>query len=293
MPERRFRRLVDPPDPDASTALFAPGRTAMFRSPLAAAFAVSASILFGTAPAPTQAAEPSITVFAAASMKNALDDANKAFAKATGIKVVASYAATSALVKQIEAGAPADVFISADPKWMDYAIAHQLMQPATRVNLLGNTLVLVAPKASKLDKVAIANGFDIARLAGDGRIAVANVTAVPAGRYAKAALVSLGAWAAAEPKLAQAQNVRAALAYVARGETAVGIVYATDAKVERQVKVVGVFPESSHPPITYPVAATATTHKAQVARYLRFLRTPTAKSVFESYGFSFLMRPVS
>jgi molybdate transport system substrate-binding protein len=265
----------------------------MFKSLPAATLAVFAAIFFGAAPAPAQAADASITVFAAASMKNALDDANKAFTKATGIKVVASYAATSALVKQIEAGAPADVFVSADLKWMDYVVAHKLVQPETRVNLLGNKLVLIAPKASKLDHVAIAHGFDIAKLAGDGRIAVANVTAVPAGRYAKAALQSLGVWAAAARKLAQAQNVRAALAYVARGETAIGIVYATDAKVEPDVKVVGIFPENSHPPITYPVAATAATHNSKVARYLRFLRTPTAKSVFESYGFSFLIRPVS
>ena len=265
----------------------------MFKSLLAATLAVSAAMFSGAAPVPAQPGDASITVFAAASMKNALDEANKAFTKATGIKVVASYAATSALVKQIEAGAPADVFVSADLKWMDYAIAHKLMKPETRVNLLGNKLVLIAPKNSKLDHVAIARGFDIAKLAGDGRIAVANVTAVPAGRYAKAALHSLGAWPATAPKLAQAQNVRAALAYVARGETAIGIVYATDAKVEPQVKVVGIFPESSHPPITYPVAATVTTRKKGVARYLKFLRTPTAKSVFEAYGFSFLIRPVS
>jgi molybdate transport system substrate-binding protein len=258
---------------------------------LIVAFAVAAAANAALPPL-ALAQDKTITVFAAASMKNALDQFDAAFAKATGIKVTASYAATSALVRQIENGAPADVFVSADLRWMDYAIEHRLVRPDTRVNLLGNRLVLIAPKDSKLDKVAIAKGFDIAKLAGDGRIAVADVKAVPAGRYAKAALESLGAWAAAEGKLAMAENVRAALAYVARGETQVGIVYETDAKIEPGVKIVGVFPEGSHPPITYPVAASANA-KPEAAQYLRRLQTQTAKDVFEQYGFSFLIRPVS
>ena len=239
------------------------------------------------------AAQQSITVFAAASLKNALDDSNAAFSKATGVKVVASYEASSALAKQIEAGAPADVFISADLRWMDYAAEHKLIKPDTRVNLLGNRLVLIAPADSKLDKVAIGNGFDIAKLAGDGRIAVADVKAVPAGLYAKAALESLGAWAAAEPKLAMAENVRATLAFVARGETPIGIVYETDAKIEPKVKIVGVFPDNSYPPVTYPVAETSASKNAAAARYLSFLRAPAAKAIFEKYGFSFLIKPVS
>jgi molybdate transport system substrate-binding protein len=254
--------------------------------------ALSLLIVLAAAPQPG-AAQDSLTVFAAASLRNALDDVDAAFNKATGVKPVASYAATSALAKQIEQGAPADVFVSADLKWMDYAIAHKLVKPETRVNLLGNRLVLIAPKASKLDHVAIGNGFDIAKLASDGRIAVADVKAVPAGLYAKEALTSLGAFAAAEPKLAQAENVRAALAYVARGETPLGIVYAADAKIEPKVKIVGVFPESSHPPITYPVAAIAASKNPQVTRYLQFLQTPVAKAIFEKYGFSFLIEPVS
>jgi molybdate transport system substrate-binding protein len=242
---------------------------------------------------PTAAAQDSLTVFAAASLKNALDDANAAFSKSTGIKVVASYAASSALVKQIEQGAPADVFISADLRWMDYAAEHRLIKPDSRANLLGNRLVLIAPKDSKLDHVAIGKGFDIAKLAGDGRIAVADVKAVPAGTYAKAALEQLGTWKAAEGKLAMAENVRATLAFVARGETAIGIVYETDAKIEPKVKIVGVFPDESYPPVTYPVAATAATSNAAVARYLNFLRSSAAKAIFEKYGFSFLIRPVS
>jgi len=238
-------------------------------------------------------AQEQITVFAAASLKNALDGANAAFTKATGVKVIVSYAASSALAKQIEQGAPADVFISADLQWMDYVGERKLIKPDTRVNLLGNRLVLVAPADSKIANMTIGQGFDIARLAGSGRIAVADVNAVPAGRYAKAALEKLGAWAAAKPKLAQAQNVRATLAFVARDETPVGIVYETDAKIEPKVKIIGAFPDGSHPPVTYPVAATATTTKQSASQYLLFLRSPAAKAIFEKYGFSFLVRPVS
>lgn len=243
------------------------------------------------APQPLAAQEQSLTVFAAASLRNALNEVNAAFTKATGVKVTASYAATSALAKQIEQGAPADIFASADLKWMDYAIAHKFAVPATRINLLGNRLVLIAPKTSKFDHIDIAKGFDIAKLAGDSRIAVADTRAVPAGRYAKAALTALGAWTAAEAKLAQAENVRAALAYVARGETPLGIVYETDAKIEPGVKIVSVFPESSHPPVTYPVAAVAASNNAQNAHYLHFLQTQDAKTIFEKYGFSFLVPP--
>jgi molybdate transport system substrate-binding protein len=262
-----------------------PRRTAMF----ARFFAILGLLLAVGQPV---AAQETITVFAAASMKNALDDTNAAFTKATGIKVTASYAASSALAKQIEAGAPADVFVSADLQWMDYVAQKNLIRPDTRVNLLGNKLVLIAPLDSKLDKVTIGQGFDIAKLAGDGRIAVADVKAVPAGLYAKAALEKLGVWAAAEPKLAMAENVRATLAFVARGETPVGIVYETDAKVEPKVKIVGVFPQDSYPPVIYPVAATSTA-KADATKYLTFLRGADAKAIFEKYGFSFLIKPVS
>ncbi len=237
-------------------------------------------------------AQETLTVFAAASMKNALDDTNAAFTKATGVKVVTSYAASNALAKQIESGAPADVFASADLQWMDYAAQKNLIKPDSRVNLLGNKLVLIAPLDSKLDKVTIGQGFDLAKLAGDGRIAVADVKAVPAGLYAKAALEKLGSWAAAEPKLAMAENVRATLSFVARGETPVGIVYATDAKVEPKVKIIGVFPDGSHPPVIYPVAATVSA-KADAGKYLAFLRGAEAKAIFEKYGFSFLIKPVS
>src|SRR3974390_1164777 len=252
---------------------------------------VVAILLFAFAP--PASAQEMVTIFAATSLKNALDDVDATFTKETGIKTTASYEASSALAKQIEAGAPADVFISADLRWMDYVGERKLIKPDTRFNLLGNKLVLIAPKESKLDHVDIGQGFDIAKLAGDGRIAVADVKAVPAGLYAKAALEKLGAWTAAEPKLAQAENVRATLAFVARGETPIGIVYETDAKIEPKVKIVGVFPDDPTPPVTYPVAATAPSSKPAVARYLDFLRAPIAKAIFERYGFSFLIKPVS
>jgi molybdate transport system substrate-binding protein len=241
---------------------------------------------------PAQAQDKTILVFAAASMKNAVDDIDAAFAKATNIKVKASLAASSALAKQIEQGAPADIFASADLAWMDYLDKKGLIRKDTRVNLLGNRLVLIAPKESKLGNVAIGPGFDLAMLAGNGRIAVADVRAVPAGKYAKAALQKLGAWAAAEPKLAMAENVRAALALVGRGEAPLGIVYETDAKIEKNVKIVGRFPEGSHPPITYPVALTKDA-KPEAARYLDYLRSRIAKTIFETYGFTFLIKPTS
>jgi len=253
---------------------------------------VTFAILGGSSSASASAQEKSITVFAAASMKNALDDVNAAFTEKSGTKVIASYAASSVLAKQIEQGAPADIFLSADLQWMDYVAERKLIKPDTRVNLLGNKLVLIAAADSRLDKIEIKDGFDLARLAGDGRIAVADVRAVPAGLYAKAALEKLGAWKAAEPKLAMAENVRATLAFVARGETPVGIVYETDAKVGPKVKIVGRFPDGSHPPIVYPAAETATA-KAAAARYLAFLRSRDAKAIFEKYGFSILTKPVS
>jgi len=252
---------------------------------LVAAFAAVLAIALTGHSAAAQ--QNSITVFAAASMKNALDEVDATFSKKSGVKVVASYDASSALIKQIEAGAPADVFLSADLNWMDYAAQKNLIKNDTRVNLLGNTLVLIAPKDSKIGNVTIGPGFDLAKLAGDGRITTGDVKAVPVGIYAKAALQKLGVWASVEPKMAMAANVRAALILVARGEAPLGIVYATDAAVEPGVKVIGVFPDDSHPPIIYPVAAT-TDAKHDTAAYLAFVRSPAARTIFERYGFALL-----
>jgi len=232
----------------------------------------------------------SLTVFAAASLRNALDAIDAAFTAETGIKVIASYAATSALMKHIENGAPAEVFFSADSDWMDYGAQKKLIKTQTRVDLLSNQLVLVAPRQSTIGEVTIAPGFDLARLAGAGRIVTGDVRAVPVGKYAKAALEKLGAWETAQTKFAMTENVRAALTLVARGEAALGIVYATDAKVEPNVKIIGVFPPDSHPPIVYPVALTQAAG-AEGAQYLFFLRSRAAKAIFESYGFTFLPAP--
>ena len=248
--------------------------------------------LIGGLTASALAQQNTLTVFAAASMKNALDEVNAAYMAKTGVKIVASYAASSALAKQIEQGAPADVFVSADTDWMDYLTQRKAIDVSSRVNLLGNSIVLIAPKDSKVGNVTIGQGFDLAKLAGDGRIATGDVKAVPVGKYAKAALEKLGSWSAAEPKFAMAESVRAALTLVARGEANLGIVYATDAKIESGVKVIGSFPADSHPAIIYPVAAT-TTAKAGVNDYLTFLRSSAAKTVLETYGFTFLIKPVS
>src|SRR5262249_53041704 len=244
-PERRFRvgRFLTNlwPDllPERGAASRAPdvSRSARMLDRIRMCLAaVALGMGLASPPTPALAQDKTITIFAAASMKNALDDVDAAFTKSTGIKVAASYAASSALIKQIENGAPADVFVSADLDWMDYGAQHKLIKDDTRINLLGNRLVLIAPKESKLHHVTIAPGFDLAKLAGDGRIVTGDVRAVPVGKYAKAALEKLGAWAAAEPKFAMTENVRAALTLVARGEAALGIVYETDAKVEPNVK---------------------------------------------------------
>ena len=247
-------------------------------------------VLLGTAHSSAQ--DRTLTVFAAASVKNALDDIDAAYTAKTGVKVTVSYAASSTLARQIEQGAPADIFISADTDWMDYAIGKRTISEPTRVNLLSNSLVLIAPKDSGIDNISIAAGFDLAKLAGDSKIATGDVKSVPAGKYAKAALEKLGAWQAAEPKFAMAESVRAALTLVARGEAGLGIVYSTDARVEPGVKVVGTFPAGSHPSIIYPVAATMTA-KPGTSDYLAFLRSTAAKTILERYGFTFLVSPTT
>ena len=264
----------------------------MLRRTLNAAALTLLAGLIGLSPQSATAQDKTLTVFAAASMKNALDDINSAFSKQTGVKVVASYAASSALMKQIESGAPADIFASADLDWMNYGSQKKGIKDDTRINLLGNKLVLIAPQDSKLGTVTFGQGFDLAKLVGDGRIATGDVKSVPVGKYAKAALEKLGAWNAAESKFAMAESVRAALTLVSRGEAPLGIVYETDAKADPGVKIIGAFPADSHEPITYPVAATIIA-KPEAAEYLAFLRGPVSKNIFEKYGFTFLIKPVS
>jgi molybdate transport system substrate-binding protein len=224
-----------------------------------------------------------ITVFAAASLKDALDENVKAYQAKGADKVVVSYAASSALAKQIEAGAPADVFISADLDWMDYLEQRRLIKADTRRNLLRNRLALVAPADSKIS-VSIAPGFPLARILGDGRLAMANPDAVPAGKYGKASLEALGVWRDVQSRVASTENVRAALVLVSRGEAPLGIVYRTDAAVDPKVRVVGLFPENTHPPIIYPIALT-TAAKGGASGFLAWLNRPEARAIFEKYGF--------
>jgi molybdate transport system substrate-binding protein len=230
-----------------------------------------------------------VTVFAAASLTDAMAEIEARFEAATGHDLVVSLAGSSALARQIQQGAPADVFVSASPDWMDALEADGLVEPGTRVDLLGNALVLIAadPGAAPVE---IAPGLDLAGLLGDGRLAMALVDAVPAGIYGRAALESLGLWEAVAPRVAQADNVRAALTFVASGEAPFGIVYATDAAAEAAVTVVGTFPEGSHPPIVYPAADLATRDTAAEAEFLAWLRGPEARAAFERQGFAVLAR---
>lgn len=232
-------------------------------------------------------AQEKVTVFAAASLKNALDAANTEWRKESARETTVSYAASSALAKQIEAGAPADIFISADLAWMDYLAEKGLINEGTRGNLLGNRLVLVAPR-DKVQTVDIKPGFDLAALVGDGKLAMGEVKSVPAGKYGKAALEKLGVWSSVDGKVAGAESVRAALALVSRGEASYGIVYQTDAVADPGVAVVGTFPEDSHPPIIYPIAVMAQSKNPDAQAYLEFLKSTTAARLFEAQGFIIL-----
>ncbi len=249
--------------------------------------ALCAAILALAGPALAQSGNP--LVFAAASLKNALDVINQRYEAETGRKVTISYAASSTLAKQIESGAPADLFISADQPWMDYVQQRNLIDPRTRHDLLGNTLVLIAPKDSPLDpaQVTIAPGFPLAKWVGDGRLAMGEPNSVPAGVYGKAALSKLGVWDQVAGRVAAAESVRAALVLVARGEAPLGIVYKTDAAVEPGVKIVGTFPSDTHEPIVYPVALTKSA-RPEAASFAEHLRGATARKIFEEHGFAVL-----
>ena len=238
-------------------------------------------------PAPARSAERApLTVFAAASLKESLDEAAAAYQHATGTPVRVSYAASSALARQIEQGAPAQVFASADLEWMDYLQKRNLIDVGSRHNLLGNRLVLVAPQASTA-KVDLAKPGSIAAALGEGRLAIGQTASVPAGKYGRAALESLGQWDTVSSHLAESESVRAALMLVARGETPLGIVYASDAKAEPRVRVVATFPDTSHPPIVYPVAALRDA-PASAREFVRWLSSPAARAIFERRGFDVL-----
>jgi molybdate transport system substrate-binding protein len=224
-----------------------------------------------------------VLVFAASSLTNVVDELGQAYTARTRVPVKASYAASSVLAKQIEAGAPADIFFSADTDWVDYVDQRKLLKAGTRRNVVANRLVLIAPTDSSL-QVKIAPHFDLAGALGQGKLATGDPDSVPVGKYAKAALENLGAWDAVSSHIVRAENVRAALAFVARGEAALGIVYETDAKAENRVKVIGVFPENTHPPITYPIALT-TGASADAAKFVAYVTSSEGAKIFRKYGF--------
>jgi len=229
-----------------------------------------------------------LTVFAASSLKEALDEAGRAYERETHQSIRASYAASSALARQIEQGAPADVFLSADLDWMNYLDTRGLIVRASRGNLLGNRLVLVVPRDSRAAPLVLARGVDLRPLLGNGRLAVALTASVPAGKYARDAFESFGIWATLKPRLAEAENVRAALMLVARGETPAGVVYASDARAEPGVRVLALFPSDSHTPIVYPVARVSASSHPAAAPFLRWLEGPRSRAIFARHGFLLL-----
>jgi molybdate transport system substrate-binding protein len=228
-----------------------------------------------------------VTIFAAASLSNALQDVAKAYQEKTGTPLKFSFAASSALAKQIEAGAPAQIFISADERWMDYLADTKLIVPETRISPIGNRLVLIAPADSPVSPVTIDAELNIEAMTGQsGRIAAGDPQHVPAGTYARQALEKLNLWGKAEPRLARADNVRAALALVETGEAPLGIVYSTDAAASKRVKVVGTFPIESHTRITYPFAMIAGQDSAEARQVFKFVTSDEALAIFSRHGFA-------
>ena len=228
--------------------------------------------------------QPMLTVFAAASMTDAMQAAGRAYTARTGQRVRFSFAASGTIARQLAAGAPADLFVSADPKWMDQAERQRLIDPRSRTNIAEGRLVLITPKANTLT-IKIRPGFPLmAALGENGRVAIGDPDYVPAGQYARTALMRMGVWKQVAGRLARADNVRVALAYVARGEAPLGIVYETDAAIEPDVRIAGVFPPASHPPIVYP-AATTPKAKPGAARFLKFLRGPRGRAILQHYRF--------
>jgi molybdate transport system substrate-binding protein len=228
-----------------------------------------------------------VNVFAAASMKTALDDAAKLWKTQSGKDIVATYGSTGTLAKQIAEAAPADIFISADLAWMDDVASKNLIKPDSRKNLVGNTLVLVAAAGSDV-KIELAKDSNLATSLGSEKLAVGDVKSVPAGKYAKAALENLGLWASVEPNLVMQENVRSALALVARGEAKLGIVYGSDAVAESKVQVIANFPEASHAPIVYPAALIAASTNPDAQPFLDFLFSKEAQLIFKANGFTLL-----
>jgi molybdate transport system substrate-binding protein len=233
---------------------------------------------------PAQAQFRDVLVFADASLKNALDEANNLFRFENGSGILMSYGETATLAKQIEGGAPGDVFISADPYWMDSIAERKLIQPSTRENLLGNKLVLIAGTDSKVT-LAVGQRFPLAQALGDGRLAMPDPASVSSGKYGKAALEKLGVWDSVINKIVPTPSVRATLVLVSRGEAPLGIVCQSDAATERNVRVIATFPQSAHPPITYPIAILTSSSNGVASVYVQYLLSPKAEPFFEKHGF--------
>jgi molybdate transport system substrate-binding protein len=250
-------------------------------------FCSACLLIFAGMPAFAKTAPPrQLTVFAAASLKESLDAVSSEWTKRSGQKIVVSYAASSALAKQIEQQAPADVFISADSEWMNYLQDRKLIDVGSRFDMVGNRLVMIAPATSSLHSVSLKRPDALLQALGkDGRLAVAETESVPAGRYAKQSLMKLGLWDGVSAKLAQAENVRAAMAFVAHDEAPLGIVYATDAQAEPKVRVVATFPDSSHDPIIYPAARVVAADAVSTKDFLDFLHGGQARKIFKRFGF--------
>ena len=241
-------------------------------------------ILLGEGAPAAEVEKPSLTVFAAASLTNALQELGDGFTRETSIPVRFSFASSAALARQIESGSPADIFFSADLEWMDYLQTRNLIQRDTRHDVLGNRLVLIAPADSKI-QLKIEPHFPLASTLGKGRLTTGDPDSVPVGRYAREALTTLGVWDAVADRLVRADSVRSALAFVDRGEAPLGIVYQTDALIDKHVRVVDVFPATSHLPIVYPIALTLAA-KPEAARFVAYIRGPAGDAIFKAYGFS-------
>ncbi len=241
------------------------------------------SLMLAASPAQAQPRGP--LVLAAASLQEAMSDAAKVWAARKHARPVLSFAGSSALARQIEAGAPADLFVSADEEWMDYVATKGLLKPGTRAQFLRNQLVLIAPANSRAT-LRIARNFPLARALGSGRLAMADPVAVPAGKYGREALTNLGVWSSVQSRIAPAENVRAALLLVERGEVPFGIVYATDARASAKVRVIGVFPAASHTPITYPIATLKASKHPEAEAFRRFLLSRDGKAIFARRGFA-------
>jgi len=262
--------------------------TSNSRTYLSGTCALLATLALALPAAARDEKQPQLLVFAAASLTDVLGEVSREFEQQGGVPVKLSFAASSMLARQIEAGGRADVFISADQEWMDYLQQRNLIERSSRRDLAGNRLVLIAPANSQV-ALKIAPGFPLLAALGSGRLSTGDPDTVPVGRYARSALVSLGVWDQVRDRLAPADNVRSALMFVSRGEAPLGIVYATDAKSDPKVKVLDTFPESTHAPILYPIAITASSTNKEAPSFLTYLKTASAQSVFEAQGFKVLL----